>query len=212
LNQTLDLSTRDKILQMLKTQGELSAKQITEQIGITSMAIRRHLGTLEKEGLIASTTYRQPMGRPSAAYSLTVQAESFFPKKYHALTLDLLGELEGEAGEAMVNHLFDLRKKTLAAKYAERMQGSVFADKVSALAELQNENGYMVELTQKSDDEYVLMEHNCPIAQIANKYNHACTCELNLFESLLNADVERTECLAKGDRKCVYRIRKQPNA
>lgn len=94
MNQQLDISTRDKILQLLKTKGELSAKEITEFIGITSMAVRRHINTLEKEGLIESKTIRQPMGRPTAIYHLTDQAESFFPNKYHTLTLDLLGELE----------------------------------------------------------------------------------------------------------------------
>lgn len=79
MNQQLDISTRDKILQMLKTKGELSAKEITEFIGITSMAVRRHINTLEKEGLIESKTIRQPMGRPSAIYRLTEQAEDFFP-------------------------------------------------------------------------------------------------------------------------------------
>jgi predicted ArsR family transcriptional regulator len=67
----------------------------------------------------------------------------------------------------------------------------------------------MTELQETDGGEYVLMEHNCPISQIANRYNHACDCELKLFESLLDADVERTECLAQQGRKCVYVIRQR---
>ncbi|WP_152398005.1 helix-turn-helix transcriptional regulator [Paenibacillus cellulositrophicus] len=208
MNQQLDISTRDKILQMLKTKGELSAKEITEFIGITSMAVRRHINTLEKEGLIESKTIRQPMGRPSAIYRLTEQAEDFFPNKYHSLTLDLLGELEQDAGTEMVNHLFDRRGDSLLKNHAGKMEGKDFAEKVEQLAEIQNENGYMVELQKNNEDEYTLFEHNCPISQIAKKYNHACACELKLFESLLGAEVSRDECLAMGDRKCVYKIRK----
>ncbi|GIP26043.1 DeoR family transcriptional regulator [Paenibacillus sp. J23TS9] len=207
MDQQLDISTRDKILQLLKTKGELSAKEITEFIGITSMAVRRHINTLEKDGLIESKTIRQPMGRPTAIYHLTEQAETFFPNKYHALTLDLLGELELDAGSDMVDRLFDRRGESLQKNHAEKMHGKSFAEKVEALAEIQNENGYMVELEKNSEHEYTLMEYNCPISQIAKKYNHACTCEMKMFESLLGAEVGRTECLAKGDKKCVYTIK-----
>ncbi|MBP1989922.1 helix-turn-helix transcriptional regulator [Paenibacillus eucommiae] len=203
------LSTREQIVQMLKTNGELSTKDLTEQLGITGMAVRRHIDALERDGLIESRTLRQPMGRPTAIYSLTEEADRHFPKKYHAIALDLLGELAKEAGESQVNHLFDMRKETLYNKYSGSMDHKNLAEKVSTLADIQNENGYMVEWQQKNENEFILEEHNCPISKIANKYNHACQCELGLFENLLDADITRTECLAKGGKKCVYLIRKR---
>ncbi|RED66309.1 helix-turn-helix transcriptional regulator [Cohnella lupini] len=204
----MDLSTRNKIMQMLKTSGELTTKELTDQLGITGMAVRRHISILERDNLIVSTTVRLPMGRPAAVYRLTDQAEDYFPKKYHAVALDLLAELEGEAGENMVNHLFDLRKTTLMQRYESKMANKDLEHKVAVLSDIQNENGYMA-TWEKSGDEFVLTEHNCPISRVANKYNHACNCELNLFESLLDAQVSRTDCLANGDKKCVYRIRPQ---
>ncbi|MFC5650941.1 helix-turn-helix transcriptional regulator [Paenibacillus solisilvae] len=205
-----EMSTRKNILFMIKTQGSLSATQITNQMDITNMAIRRHLNTLEKEGLIESKTMRQAMGRPTAVYSLTDAAEDLFPKKYHTLTLDLLNELVDEAGPNMVEVLFKRRKDTLHKKYKGEIQGKNLEEKVALLAGIQNENGYIVKWEKSGEDgpeEYVLTEHNCPISQIANQYDHACTCELELFESLLDADVKRTNCLAKGDQKCVYKIK-----
>jgi len=205
----LDMSTREKIMMLIKTNGEASTKLLTEQLGITLMAVRRHLLALERDHLIASKTVRQPMGRPTAVYHLTKQAEDHFPKKYHTVALDLLAELEGEAGEDMVNHLFDLRKKSLFNKFEGQLQGKDLEGKVAALSDIQNENGYMAEWEKETDNAYILTEYNCPISQVASKYNHACTCELSLFESLLDAEVERTDCLSKGGKKCVYRIRKK---
>ncbi|QMV39918.1 helix-turn-helix transcriptional regulator [Cohnella cholangitidis] len=205
----LDLSTRNRIMQMLKTSGELTTKDLTEQLGITGMAVRRHISNLERENLIESTTVRIPMGRPAAVYRLTDQADDFFPKNYHAVTLDLLAELEGEAGENMVNHLFDLRKTTLMNRYSGKMTNKDLESKVAALSEIQNENGYMATWEKSGDNDYTITEYNCPISRVANKYNHACSCELKLFESLLDAEVSRSDCLAKGDKKCVYHIRPQ---
>ncbi|MCH1640305.1 Helix-turn-helix domain protein [compost metagenome] len=209
MNANKDLSTRERILHLMKTAGPLSAKELTTELQITEMAVRRHLGTMERDGLIESKMIRQTPGRPTAVYGLTDLAEGLFPKKYHSLTLDLLDELAEESGEDMVDRLFDRRKEKLSRKYMADMQGKTLNDKVRTLSEIQNDNGYMTELQQTDGGEYVLMEHNCPISQIANRYNHACDCELNLFESLLDADVERTECLAQQGKKCVYVIRQR---
>ncbi|GBG07343.1 ArsR family transcriptional regulator [Paenibacillus sp. MY03] len=204
------LSTREYILQLLKTRGALSTKDLTEELGITVMAVRRHIQSLERDNLIASKTIRQSMGRPTAVYTLTGQAEGFFPRKYHTLTLELLNELEDHFGEKAVDQLFDGRKDKMLKKYDQSMQGKDISDRVSKLAEIQNENGYMVEWEKVNDDEYLLKEHNCPIEQVASKYQHACQCELQLFKSLLgDADVSRTECLAKGGQRCTYSIKKK---
>ncbi|MFD0715020.1 helix-turn-helix transcriptional regulator [Paenibacillus sp. GCM10027626] len=202
------LSTREHIIHMLKTNGELSAKTIAEQLGITGMAVRRHIDALERDGYIDSRTLRQAMGRPTAMYRLTPQADKFFPKKYQTLALDLLGELGRESGDEMINLLFQRRQEGLFNKYTAAMHNKDLADRVSQLARIQNENGYMVHYEQEGPDEFVLQEYNCPISDVANEYGQACQCELNLFRSLLGADVTRTECLAKGGQKCVYRIKR----
>ncbi|MFF2089392.1 helix-turn-helix transcriptional regulator [Paenibacillus sp. NPDC058174] len=207
-----DLSTRDTILHLLKTNDELTAKELTERLDITSIAVRRHIDALERDGLIESRLVRLPMGRPTAAYHLTESAEALFPNRYSTVALDLLDELAKESGESMVERLFELRKETLYKKYSGRMSDKDFQDKLATLTAIQNENGYMAELQKNSDDEYVLTEHNCPISQLANQYQHACQCELRLFEALLDADISRPECLTKGGKKCVYRIRRREQA
>jgi len=211
LKDDVDLSTRDRIMQMLKTNGGLSAKAITDNLGITGMAVRRHLSVLEKEDLIEYTTVRQTMGRPMAVYRLTEKAEGFFPNKYHTVALELLSELEGESGVKEVNHLFELRRISLQNRHQQHLEGKDLESKVAALAEIQTNNGYMATWEKRTDGVFELTEYNCPIYQIASKYTHACTCETRLFESLLHAKVEQTECLAKNGKKCVYRIRPKAN-
>jgi predicted ArsR family transcriptional regulator len=203
-----DTSTRKMILTMLKVQGDLSVNDMAKELEITEMAVRRHLNTLERDGLIGSKLVRQAMGRPTNLYYLTELSEDLFPKKYHHLTLELLGELEQEEGNERIGRLFEGRKAKLIEKYRQRMEGKSLEQKVGELADIQNTNGYMVQWEQDEEGNFVLKEHNCPISQVANQYQHACQCELSLFQSLLDARVERTECLAKGGSKCVYVIQK----
>lgn len=203
----LPMSTRDTIMQMLKKNGEMSAKAITDHLGITGMAVRRHLAVLEKEELIAYTTVKQALGRPMAVYRLTDKAKTYFPENYHSLAMELIAELEGESGLDVVNHLFDLRQNSMYRHHRPLLEGKDLEGKVAALAELQTRNGYMATWERSVNGGYELTEYNCPILRVADHYNHACTCELRLFESLLDAAVERTECLAADGKKCVYHIR-----
>lgn len=87
------------------------------------------------------------------------------------------------------------------------MEGQDLAGRVEELARIQNANGYMADASREEDGTYVLTELNCPIVQVASVYKQACRCELELFRSLLQADVERTECYADGGKKCTYQIR-----
>lgn len=205
-NNASELSTREQILHMLKTRSPLSVKDMTAELNITEMAVRRHLSTLERDGFIETSMIRQAMGRPTAVYRLTQLADAYFPKTYHNLALDLLGELEQENGEALVNLLFERRKNKLQHKYEASMSEHSFDDKVRRLTEIQNDNGYMAECESSEDGGYILKEYNCPIGVVANQYKQACRCELDLFESILNTEVNRTECLAEGGNKCVYHI------
>jgi predicted ArsR family transcriptional regulator len=188
-----DTSTRKVLLTLMKTKGSLSVNEMAKELGITEMAIRRHLNTLERDGLIETKLVRQAMGRPMHLYSLTLLADDLFPKNYHQLTLELLDELETEENVNPAGRLFEGRKQKLLKKYKGRMEGKSLVDRVAELADIQNNNGYMAKWETADSGHYVFTEYNCPIAQVAKRYNEACHCELSLFQNLLGADVERTE-------------------
>ncbi len=204
------LPTREMIVHLLKTKGDMSTKELTEELGITVMAVRRHIQSLERDSFITSKMQRQSMGRPTAVYSLTEQAGAFFPNKYHALTIELLTELEEHFGGEAVEKLFVSRKNKLLQKYDDAMHGKSVSERIEMLADLQHENGYMVKLEKIDNEAFVLKEYNCPIEHVAFKYKNACQCELQLFRSLLtDAEVNRTECLSEGGQCCSYMIRKK---
>lgn len=200
-------STRDKILLLLRTKRRLTAAQLAEELELTGMAIRRHMYSLEREGCVNIVSIRQAMGRPLHMYELTKQADELFPKNYETLTLDLLHELEEDPHTAaLIDRMFEGRKQKLIDRYAPRMEGKSLTERLTQLEAIQNAGGYMAQLEQKDDGAYMLYEYNCPIAGVAGKYGQACNCELALFQQLLEAPVERTECLAKGEGRCSYRI------
>ncbi|WP_168119388.1 metalloregulator ArsR/SmtB family transcription factor [Paenibacillus sp. HB172176] len=200
-------TTRERILLLLKTKGRMKAGELSQELGLTEMAVRRHMYELEKAGSIAIISVRQSQGRPVHAFELTRASEELFPKNYHSLALDLLSELEDDPQTApLIDQMFEGRKRKLQERYAPRMAGKSLEQRVQELAAVQNAGGYMAEVEQTGSGAFVLNEYNCPINAVAGKYQQACSCELSLFQSLLEVSVERTECLAKGGSRCSYVI------
>ncbi|MBH0328635.1 transcriptional regulator [Brevibacillus brevis] len=200
-------STRDQILHMLKVKGSLPVSDMAVELGITEMAVRRHLNTLERDNLIKSTLVRQAMGRPTNVYSLSQEADELFPRNYSHLTLDFLQDIKEIDGLSKIEMLFRRRENRLEETYRSYMQGDL-ENRVSKLAELQNDKGYMVEWEKdENGDGYRIQEFNCPISQVAREFNQACSCELSLFRRVLKANVEQTTCMAKGGDKCVFHIK-----
>jgi len=204
------LSTRDEILVMLKTKGALTVSEMSKELGITEMAVRRHLNTLERDELIRSSLVRQAMGRPTNLYSLTEKAQEHFPKTYRDFAKDILDGIYELEGMDKIQQLFDMREERLRARYMEKMPEALpsIEEKVEALIKIQNEKGYMVDL-EETEDGYYIKENNCPISDIAKQYNHACEGEKKLFTNLLGSEVEAVQCMASGDQKCVYFVKKQ---
>lgn len=203
-----DTSTRREIINILRTVGPLTVGDLGERLGITHVAVRRHLTSLERDGLVTSVQERLPMGRPTRVYSLTEAADSLFPKKYGAFTLELL-DFMNQQGEEMVEGFFANRGKAMVERYGpEITSGTSLEERVVKLAEIQQANGYLAEWEKGEDDLLVLKEFNCPVHQVSKKYEHACTHELEFFKTVLGTDqVERVECIAKGGQCCRYAIK-----
>jgi len=54
LFKTLAVETRIKIIELLKSKGPLGAKNISEDLGITTAAVSQHLKILKQAGLVRS--------------------------------------------------------------------------------------------------------------------------------------------------------------
>lgn len=206
-------STRREILTTLKKQGGMTADDLSEVLGITTMGVRRHLMTLERDGLVEYDTVQRGVGRPSYVYSLTELADDLFPKNYDRLVNELLTIVELVDGEDKVEELFAKRMERLEAAYAPHLSNKDLPEQVAALAQIQQANGYIAEWEQVDDDTFVFIEHNCAIANVAQKCHFACDYELRLLNNLLDAEeIVRENHMASGDISCRYRISRKTNS
>ena len=198
-------STRAEIVRLLKTSGEATAQTIAGQLGITAVAVRKHLDALESEGLVAARRVPIPRGRPTIAYKLTDESGSLFPQTYDRLAVELLDDLIAIDGSATLTKLFEARTERLHQRYKNRLEDKQLPAQLEELAKLRNEEGYMA-VFEVRDGHFLLREHHCPIFEVAQRHPEACSCEKELFERVLNTSVHRETRLVEGEPFCEYRI------
>ncbi len=199
--------TRMRILQLLKMRAGMTVSQLTDALPISQMGIRQHLAILESEDLVEYYREKQKRGRPLHIYRLTDQANSLFPTTYANFAVGLMHEVAKFNGPGFITKVFQERMKSQLQAYQQRLQGKNLPERVKELTRIRDEEGYMACFDENEDD-YVLIEHNCPISVIAEEYPYVCEIELGLFRQSLGTKVVREEHLMQGSHRCCYRISK----
>jgi predicted ArsR family transcriptional regulator len=206
--------TRREIVRLLKTEGPMDSAQLAERLGVTRMAVRQHLYGLEAEKLVSSEDRRGPLGRPARHWRLTREADRLFPDAYAELNVSLIGALGEVFGPGGLKRVIEARKDKQESDYRKRIsQRAPLRTRVEELARIRTTEGYMAEM-RKDGRGYLLIENHCPICAAASVCQGFCSTELDLFRSVLGADVvvERVEHILSGDRRCAYRISPAPRA
>jgi DeoR family suf operon transcriptional repressor len=199
--------TRRAILQHIKKQGESSAEAIASACAITVSGARQHLVALERDGLIAHREERDGPGRPRHLFSLTPAGDALFPRNYANLTNELLEYVEDE-DPLLVQRLFDRRAHRRLEQARLRLQGLSFREKVAAIAQILDEDGYLADFAQREDGTFVITEHNCAVLSVAKRYGHACSSELAFLQAALpEAELIRVAHQIAGAHVCAYEVR-----
>lgn len=200
-------STKKNILQFFLKKGEGTAAQLAKALDLSSQAIRRHLSELEIEGLIKYESVQQGMGRPQHIYQLSQQGKSLFPHRYGDFAVSFINTLVETVGPDGVSKVLEKQWQKKAQEYRDRVGEGSLLERVVKLAEIRQEEGYMAELHQKGQQNFIFTEYNCAISEVAESYPSVCGHELEMFSAILpDCRVERTHWLNNGEHRCGYLI------
>jgi predicted ArsR family transcriptional regulator len=204
---------RRAVLFTLRRAGQATVDELADALAMTVSGARQHLAALADQGLVVATEVPRPAGqrgRPALAYEATELADALFPKAYANLTNELLGYLDEEATD-IVDRLFARRRETRIAAARERLaRRRSFGAKVEELAQILDEDGYLATVERVDADRFRVVEHNCAIFAVAQRYGQACSSEIEFIRAVLpEASVERTHHMVGGDRHCGYVIERR---
>jgi predicted ArsR family transcriptional regulator len=202
---------RREILDRLRRDGPSSPDQLAAAIGASRTGVLQQLRALEDTNFVNRQTVRHGVGRPRHLYDVTPDAQELFPSNYDGLAAGLLAAIGAVGGDALVEQVFQARRRQIGARVRRELDERVgpdapLVDRVRALAVIQDELGYLADAVVDGDGSIRLREHNCAILDVARGQHSACDAELDLFRDVLGAEVVRETHIASGDRCCTYRV------
>jgi predicted ArsR family transcriptional regulator len=203
--------TRQRVTRLLKRNGGLTIGELSEMLGVSATAVRRHLKALEAEGVACHRPEQRGAGRPSFVYELKNNGPNVFKQSYVAFVDSIIQELEDLDGQKRPDEVFDSRHAERRQHYLERTEGETLTDRVACLARLMESEGRITTWQQVSDECFILREHNCPFHRFNGGFDYACHKEQSLLEKTLQADVCRVSHILNGDVACAYEISGEAN-
>ena len=197
--------TQRRVLEILKRRGEATADELADDLETSPSAVRQHLAALRSADLVATRPLRGQTGRPADIYRCTALTDPLFANEQD-LAVEILDDIHDE-DPGLVERIFDRRRQRMVDATREGLAGKPTGERVAALADHFDAQGYVADFDETSGGAFRIQLHNCPIWDVADRYQHACTAELGFIEdSLPDAQVTRIE--RKSDRcsTCTYQI------
>src|ERR671912_55766 len=110
-------STRGRIVSLLRGKSG-TVNELAEKLELTDNAVRAHLLSLERDGLVRQGGVQRGLRKPHFAYELTPEAERLFPKAYDTLLNQLITTLKGRLPPAALEDVLREVGRSLAARHA----------------------------------------------------------------------------------------------
>ncbi len=194
-------STRGRIVLLLR-RASRTVEELAGALDLTDNAVRGHLATLERDGLVEQQGVRRGASKPSYTYALTPESERVFPKAYGTVLRQLLEVLPERLASDEVEALMREVGRRLAAGHGETA-GDLEARLAVAVAVL-GELGGLAEL-ERGDGEFIIRGYSCPLAAVVPGHPEACRLAEALLTEVVGAPVR--ECCDRGEPfRCCFTV------
>ena len=165
-------STRGQLIALLRRNTQ-TVEDLAAALQLTDNAVRAHLATLERDGLVRQSGVRRTggSGKPAYTYELTPEAERLFPRRYADVLDEVLGALEGRLAPNVVEALLRVSGSHLASHYPVS-DGPVATRLENAVAALNQLGGLAA--VEQHDDQLVIQGYSCPLAALVPTHPEVC--------------------------------------
>lgn len=195
-------STRQRILDLLSAQDQLSAGELSRALSVTQADVRYHLSRMEQEGLILAIKPRRSgrRGRPARRFTLASRTKQ---DNYDLITKALLNSIREK-------NSIEVQKIALH-EIAEEIAGDT--DPVGPLGRrlmnavnLLNQQNYQARWEAHADAPRVIFDR-CPFATLRPDYPELCQLDSSLLSILLSEAVIQIQSDAHlPDGICLFNI------
>ncbi len=195
---------------LLRNKAGATIDELAAALGVTRTAVRQHLASLQRDGLVAPGPTRPSRGRPTRLFVLTEAGQEIFPRHYAWFAQLLVEAITDEHGVAGLR----TRLGRIASAVVQQLdqRGARPADtggRITRLSELMDELGYDARAGGESVGLPTIEADNCVFHELARRQSEVCRFDLAVLSGYTGAQVELEECMARGQHVCRFRFRER---
>ena len=198
--------TRERVVRSILVEGPSTALALSERLGLTPAAVRRHLDQLVEEGSLEARPLRRTAtrgrGRPAKVFALTESGRDRFDQAYDDLAVQALRFLSETGGPHAVRAFADRRAAKIERRFADLAQARPELDPTEALARVLTDDGYAASVREVPLGGDQLCQQHCPVSHVAHEFPELCEAETEAISRMLGRHVQRLATIAHGDGVC----------
>lgn len=196
------------LTQLLEIKAGLSINDLAERLGIGRTAVKQHLASLERSGIVARGKSRRTGGRPGQVFVLTEAGINLFPKQYSWFSRMLFLTLRDRVGDQDLDRFMYELGVDMSAAALPRITGKTRPERIEEIVRIMNETGFIAETLPAEPHELPRITcHNCVYHDLSRDYPEVCSFDIGFLSGLMGADVEHEECMQRGGQSCRFRFK-----
>ena len=206
--------TREAALAELLRQGQTTAAELAKQLGVSVQVMRRHLRSLEEDGLVEASPASEGPGRPRNLWQLTEAGRERFPDGSEHFALGLLHSMAASLPADTMRLLLGRQASDKATEYRRHLGDGPLPQRLERLVELRRAEGYVAECFADGGSagssevgSWLISEFHCSLLRIAEEFPIVCDQELQLLRHTFpDCDVERVHWRLESGHSCGFRL------
>ena len=196
-------STRGRVVGLLRGRSG-TVTELAEKLGLTDNAVRAHLLSLERDGLVRQSGVQRGARKPHFAYELTDEAERLFPKAYDALLNQLITTLKGRLPPATIEEVLREVGRSLAGGNSSGQSKEDVDGRLRTAAKVLEAIGGTPNV-ERVDGKIIIRSGGCPLAAAVAEHPEVCELAEALVAEIVGLPVR--EICERGDSpKCRFEI------
>lgn len=195
-------TTRGRIVLLLRT-SKRTVNELAEALELSDNAIRAHLITLERDGLVTPGGTIKGFRKPHYVFKLTDEARHVFPKSYDSLFNQLIDVLKQRLPKGMLSAVFRDVGVKVAGVRPEGATTSIDDRVDEALSSLKELGGAATAV--KENGHILIKSESCLFADAVSEHPEVCKIAESMIEEIVCKPVTET-CDRTATPKCRFVI------
>jgi predicted ArsR family transcriptional regulator len=196
-------STRGRILALLREETQ-TVNELAATLDLTDNAVRSHLTSLERDGLVRQLGIRPGFRKPHVVYGVTDDAEHLFPKAYGKLLNHVLAVFRRRLPVQELQASLREVGQAAAQEHLEQVKGKSREQRIEFALGVLKALGSDATV-QESEGKQFIRGSGCPFSAATAAHPEACLIAEALLSAIIDAPVNE-RCDHADAPRCLFEI------